>query len=217
MPFEWSIEYRQYRRYFVNVKALYKKKEVIVYTGLTLTLLAIAFFGVFALKPTLITIAALFKEIENQKVINQKLQAKINALTQAQVNYSLATTNLKLVDEALPKDPNLSQVIYQIEVLAQKEGVSIRSLSFEPVPLLGELPLKAKVGKEKTFGPQEIGVTLGLSGNYENLKSLLSSLENLRRLASIESFTFAGRKTEEGKTSLSLNLTGKIYYLTQEK
>lgn len=216
MPFGWPTEYRQYRRYFVNVKALYKKKEVIVYTGLTLTLLAIAFFGVFALKPTLTTIAALFKEIENQKIINQKLQTKINALSQAQVNYSLATTNLKLVDEALPKDPDLSQIIYQIEVLAQKEGVTIRSLSFEPVPLLGELPLKT-VGKEKTFGPQEIGVSLGLSGNYENLKSFLSSLENLRRLASIESFTFAGRKTEEGETSLSLNLTGTIYYLTEEK
>lgn len=214
MALGWQTEYRQYRRYFVNVKALYKKKEVIVYTGLTLTLLAIAFFGVFALKPTLTTIATLLKEIETQKTTSQKLQTKINALSQAQVNYSLASNNIKLVDEALPNEPNLSQIIFQIEILTQKEGVAIRSLSFEPVALLGELPQKTKE-KKGALESQEIGFSLGLTGNYENLKSFITSLENLRRSVKVETFTFTGRKTEEGEPVISLSLSGKIYYLTK--
>ena len=49
MPFNPKTEYHRYQHYFVDIRRLYQKREVVVYTGLTLTLLTIAFFGVFAL------------------------------------------------------------------------------------------------------------------------------------------------------------------------
>ena len=107
MAFDWRTEYHRYHRYFLSTRALYKKRAVVVYTGIILTLATITFFALFAIKPTVTTIASLVKEINSKKVVDQKLQTKINSLRQAQTNYSLISDKLVLIDQVLPQEPNL--------------------------------------------------------------------------------------------------------------
>lgn len=192
---------RRYQRYFVNLGVYYQRKDVKVYTSLTLSLLAIAFFGVFAIKPTLTTIAGLWKELQDKRMVNQKLQEKINNLNQAQTNFAQISDQVYLLDQALPQNPSVSQLIWQLEILAQKSNVTIKSLGVEPLELQG----KNKNSKN------EVLFNLNLSGDYENLKTFLGSLENLRRVITINSFAFSQSKKEEVQT-LTLNLTGKAYY-----
>lgn len=214
MPFNPKTEYHRYRHYFVDIRRLYQKREVVVYTGLTLTLLTIAFFGVFALKPTIVTIASLLKEQQSKKQIDRELQTKINALASAQTNYSLMENSLPLVDDALPAEPSLSQIVYQLEILVQQEGLTITSLAFEPVTLVGE-PKEKRVAK-KVPGPNTLSFSLSLTGNFENLTRLVSSLEKLRRIVTIDSLTFTQRRGEEEKI-MGLNLSGKVYFLPKKE
>lgn len=214
MPFNPKTEYHRYRHYFVDIRRLYQKREVVVYTGLTLTLLTIAFFGVFALKPTIVTIASLLKEQQSKKQIDRELQTKINALASAQANYALMENSLPLVDDALPAEPSLSQIVYQLEILVQQEGLTITSLAFEPVTLVGE-PKEKRIAK-KVPGPSTLSFSLSLTGNFENLTRLVSSLEQLRRIVTIDSLTFTQRKGEEEKI-MGLNLSGKVYFLPKKE
>ena len=199
--------YRQYRRYFVGLGALYKKKQARVYTGLVLTIFTVAFFGFFAIRPTLVTISGLFKEIKDKKEVVKQMDDKIAALTEAQMNYSQIEDELNLVDQSLPLDPDLTSLMKQLEALARASSVTLESVQYSKINLLGEV--------EKEEG-QKAAFTLSLSGNYDSLKQFLHSLDNLRRVILVEGFSFSA-KTEEEIQILILNVTAKAYYLTKNQ
>lgn len=196
---------RRYQRYFVNLGAYYQRKDIKVYTSLILSLFTIAFFGVFAIKPTLTTIAGLFQELQEKRTVNQKLQEKINNLNQAQTNFAQISSSIYLLDQALPQNPSVSQLIWQLEILAQKSNVAIKSLGVESLEMQGKNP----------NSQNEILFNLNLSGDYENLKTFLGSLESLRRVITVNSFAFSQSKKEEAQT-LTLNLAGKAYYFLKQ-
>lgn len=202
MALKTGRNYRRYQRYFVDLQTLYQKREIKLYTGLILSLLAVAFFGLFALRPTLTTIAGLVGDLRDKKAINQKLQEKINNLSRAQTNYSQTINSLELLDQALPRNPSVSQIAYQIEILAQKSNLIVRSINFESVNMKGESP------KQKN----EVSFDFTLSGDFQSLKSFLESLENLRRIITIKSFSLSKSKSVENQT-MTLNVLGKAYFL----
>lgn len=202
---------RRYQRYFVDLRALYQRKDVVIYTGLTLSLFAVAFFGLFALRPTLVTIASLTKEIRSKRETEQKLQTKINDLRQAQINYAQVASSVYLVNQALPTNSSLPEIIYQIEGLAQKNNLTLNSLTFMPVDIINKNPKQKSVSK--TFSPaSEIGFDLTIKGNYENIKAFLDSLEKLRRIIIVDSFRLNQTKVEE-ETTMNLNLAGRAFYI----
>lgn len=210
MAISFETGHHRYRRYFTNVTALYQKKQARAYTGLILSFLTIAFFAFFAIRPTLVTIASLVKEIEDKQMINQKLQEKINALTLAQAEHATATSELPLVEEALPQEPNIPLFIRQLETLAVQNGVSLRTIQFGQVNLRGKL--LSEPNSVKKEGASNVPFNLSVSGRYQSLKSFLQSLESLRRFVVISSFAFKSGEGEE-RELLILNVTGDAYYL----
>jgi Tfp pilus assembly protein PilO len=210
MAFDWRTEYHRYHRYFLNTQTLYRRRDVMVYTGIILTLVTITFFSFFAIKPTVTTIAGLAKEIDSKRVIDQKLQNKINSLRQAQTNYSQVSDKLVLIDQVLPRDPDLIDLIYQIEVLAQKNNVTIKSVSFGPSYLLGQEKTKKKLSQYPA-----INFSLGLSGDFESVDNFTSSLQNLRRSIGTQDLTIRSlEESETGTFSLNLTLQLDAFYLT---
>ena len=205
MALGWRLEYRRYQEY---LRQLSGQKKARTYAGLIITLLTITFFLIFAIKPTLITITALIRELKDQRLVAQKLQAKINALREAQQEYSLIENDLPLIDQALPKEPQLSTLVKQIETLTQHSGVTLEGVSFTKTPLKRPTPEKNKErGKVST-----INLNLTLSGDYQNLKKFLHNLIFLRRIIVIESLAFKPQRKKEAKL-LTLNLKLKTYYL----
>lgn len=179
-----NFEYHRYQRYFTDISRLYQKKEVKVYTELILTFATIAFFAFFAIKPAVITLASLLQERSMQKQILDQLDTKINSLTKAQQNYN-QLTQTALVEEALPKESALDQVIYNLEYLILQDGISLNSISFQPIVLKGT-PKEAVVG-----------FSLSTSGSMESLNKLLASLNNLRREITIQSASFTKSQKEQ--------------------
>lgn len=202
MALNWRTEYHRYQKYFVKFGGLYQRKKPRTYTGIVLSILTVVFFLFFAIKPTLVTITGLVKEIKDQKEVTEKLQDKINSLNQAQMEYNLIEANLYLVDQALPKDPRVSVLIKEIEALARQSSVTLDSFRVDKAQLKGEAP-------SGTSAP--VGFYLSVSGEYQNLKNFLNSLSSLRRVALVKSFTFKSTKTESQLLGLTLN--AEAYYL----
>lgn len=198
-----KIDYRRYRRYFIDLGSRYaKKKEAKIYTGITLSLLTVAFFGIFALRPTFITIASLIREQKDKEIISEQLEQKINNLRQAQTSYSLVVNSINFVNQALPQDSSLAVFAYQIEALAQGESLTIKSLTFDSTPLLEN---------KQDSQLKEVVFSLSLSGDFGKMKNFLSSLTNLRRIVTIESVDFS-QSTKEEESTLTLNISGKTHY-----
>lgn len=206
------VNYRRYQRYFVDIGRLYKVKKIRVYTEIVFSLAAISFFLVFAIKPTLVTITELITTIKDQKLVVTQLQSKINALGIAQSEYNSLSNDLYLVDEALPKNNQISILIKQIEALAWQSGVTLGSMKFDPV-VLKEIETSPKeMSKISDQAAKEINFSLVASGDYQSLKSFLRVINSLRRIINVETFSFKIKKAE-GQL-LTLGIGGKAYYLS---
>ena len=228
MDFDWQTQYRRYQRYFVNLGQFYHQKKARVYTGIVASILAAAFFLFFAIKPTLVTISGLIKEIQDKKMVAEKLESKIRALGPAQKQYTLIKADLYLVDQALPFHPQVSLLVKQLEALGRQTGVILETIQFSQVTLKGSTPSKSKTTptpekpSAKTASSEEkSGVVFDLvaSGNYQNLKSFLYSLSSLRRVILIEAFAFKADSENKEATNEVLNLTVKAgaYFLRNDE
>lgn len=204
MEINFQTYYRRYSRYFKNINRFYLNKKIRVYTEAVLTLFAIAFFLGFAIRPTVITITSLIKEIKEKKEVSNSLENKINALTLAQQNYQAVEKDLFLVDQSLPLSPSLNELIRQVEALSLKNGVGIEGFQFSNIELK-----KTKSSEEK-----EIEFNLVVYGEYQNLKNFLTDLINLRRLINFDNLILKERKKESGE--LVLSLRGKAFFMEKK-
>jgi Tfp pilus assembly protein PilO len=205
MNFDWKTEYHRYRRYFFNLGKISKAPQVQSFAWLSLTFFAIAFFTVMAIRPTLVTIAKLNREIKDKKEANQKLQTKINAILAAQAQYAENLDNLPLLEEALPEKSQFPRLAFFIEENTTASGVELKSLSFEKIGAVEQTPQSSSTSNSLYF-------SLSVSGDYSNLKDFLSRLESSRRIIEVNSFAFSQVKEEES-WRLVLRVTGRASFV----
>ncbi|MFH1841151.1 MAG: type 4a pilus biogenesis protein PilO [Candidatus Shapirobacteria bacterium] len=194
---------RRYQRYFQEIGQLYQQKKVRFYTQIIATLGAIIFFLAFAIKPTVVTITQLLKEIADKKEVEIKLDQKIQALMAAQKTYTGLEAYLPLLDQALPAEARLSPYLNQLESLARQNNVQLTALQ------TGQLVLK------DTPQPRQdhFVLTFTLNSPYANLKTFLNDFSRLRRLAEITGFSV--KTDSKTPDNLNLTLTAKIYIFDQ--
>jgi len=203
MIFDWRTEYYRYRKYFfADISRFSKNKKTRVYTEIVFYFLTTSFFLFAAIRPTAITISELVRKIKDQKLVAQKLQEKINALTLAQERFGIIQENLYLLDQALPKDPQISSLIKQIELLGTKSNVVLKGINYSSVPLRDEFTEKRR----------EIDFKITAIGDYQNLKSFLFNLGRLRRIVIIDSFGFKIGKDKNENRNLILTITARAFF-----
>jgi Tfp pilus assembly protein PilO len=201
MPFDFSREYYRYRKYFLTVPRAFGAKKTRVYTGLILSILAIAFFSLFALRPTFLTIAGLLAEIKDKEEINQRLSQKITALSQAQTVFTQTiASRAYLLDEALPKEDRLDKLLASLEMAGSQSQINFSGLDFE----------KIKIGNQNK-GLAEIGLAAAVSGSYQAVKDFFVNLTGGRRLINIKSFSLISRQQEKGN-DLLLSIQLKSFF-----
>ncbi len=209
MPIEPKIESQSHRfnRYYSNVEPLLTHPTVQAYTMLVLSFFTMSFFGYFAIRPTLTTISTLQRQITDARYVDQKLQEKINALTQASNAYQAIKPDLNLVYTALPKENQFAPFVKGLERLATESGTTISSLNFDSVNLSST---QATVSSAKET---PISFSITLSGDYAKLADFVKRLSRFERLAIVEKIGLAS-VAEEGKTeTLRLTLVGETFYV----
>lgn len=216
----YQQEYKRYKRYFQGLTQTYTKRPAVQTSiELTLTLLTISFFVVFAIRPTIGAIAELISEIQTQKIVEEKLDLKLANLQKANLIWSKNKSRaLTLLDQALPTDPAPAKLIQQLEALAGQTRINIQTLSIQKMSLFGKSQrTDTRVGMEKNRTEENLPshiktfrITLTLQGSYNALMQFLQELENLRRVNTPMSLTMGN--SVEDTTTLNLAISVSVPY-----
>ncbi|AKM83039.1 hypothetical protein A2422_03625 [Candidatus Woesebacteria bacterium RIFOXYC1_FULL_31_51] len=219
MAVGWKKDYLRYKDFFLNVLRLYKNKPNFkIYLELILSLSAIVIFSIFAIRPTIITVSELNKEIKGKEETVAKLKEKIKNLQTASVNLQKESGRLPLITQAVPALASPEILVKQIETLVSQDGVTILRFSASDVLLVGK---KEDIKKSKDFvslsgDADELPFSISVTGPYQNLYSFLKSVENLRRPVKVDSFSITSSVTDLSKV-LTLTITGRLPFLYEEK
>lgn len=179
---------QQHRRYFVKLPKIPYTAKARSFIWLSITIFTISFFLIVAVRPTLVTIAKLNKEIKDKTVAANELQKKINAIIAAQDVYTRNADNLVLLDEAFPEKSEFPRLAYFFEQVATSSGVIFKSLSFERIG--GAVPGQTSTAQDYPSS-SPLNFSLSAGGDYLKLKDFLKELESSRRLLKIKEATFS--------------------------
>lgn len=207
-------EYAKYSRYFQEIRKVYQgREEVRESLELLLTLLTISVFVIFAIRPTVNTIAKLLSNIKSQQQIQSQLEEKITNLQRAQEIYN-QEPKLKLVSDALTIGPYPEKYIRQLEGVAQDANISLSSVSVQEVQLLGKSDKPGQESGVKTGNSPTVEISFAADGDYKSLLGFLEKLENLRQIFSIESLSIG--ENASGAKSMSLKIAGNFPYYEEK-
>lgn len=201
MAANWQTN--NYQKYFLNFVALYNKRpDLKAYTEILLSIVTIGIFIVFAIKPTLVTIAQLITKINEQQQTSNDMDTKIKNLGIAQNLYSREQSNINLLNQAVPTGPDVANYVRQIEGVMKKENVTPLTMSIDQVNVLAASISATQV---TTANPAAANITISINGGYTPLLALLQDIESLRRPASLSKLSFS--VTQVDKNTQVLNLT----------
>ena len=215
MALGWRSDYLRYKDFFLNILLVYRKRpDLKMFLEAILSLATILVFSVFALKPTLVTIATLVREIRAKEDLVIQTDEKIANLDRASEVFSQEGEKIAVVKQSVPQSPEPDSFLRQIEGLAQKNGVQVLGVSFGEVTLLGEGT--EKKSKEEIKGlPENSGAlsfSISITSSYQGLLSFLTDLENLRRPSRVDAAGLSSSQAAEG-TTLTLVISARTPYI----
>lgn len=178
-----------------------KEEKTQKITTLILTLIALSFFGLFAINPTISTITELNKQLIDNKLVDQKLGQKINNITVLQQKYTSLQPDLPIILGAIPKDPEVPLFAAQVQSVANSSNVVIDSFQTFEV----EINKNPNLKKYSNFT-----FALATEGTYNDLSNFLSNFSNMQRVVQVDILSLT--KKSGASNLLQLTLKGKTFF-----
>ena len=188
----------------------YQKPVAMVSLELFLSIGAVLFFAIFAVRPTLLTMAELVKEIEDKRELNQQLQQKIAALSTAQTTYLSLQERLIVLDQAIPNSPQFLRSLKLLEKTASEQELVISNLT------VNEVPDETMADISKDLKRVNIPISVTVTGDYNSIKNFIENVLKLRRTFVIDTVVFS-KNDERGQERLDAIITFGIPYFGEEK
>lgn len=183
MIFDYRKQYQEYRHYIDGLVAKTKAPVARVSLAVVGAIVFTVFLAVFALRPTLITIAGLWKEINIEKTTIAALDRKLKLLQAAKQNYDQVSSKLYLLDNAIPKTVEIESMAKELEKLAADNGLATLEFGEENFWLL------SPSSENLPPGVSGIDIKISVGGQEAGIRSFVGNLEKLSRLAKINSIT----------------------------
>ena len=191
-------------RYYTYIRPVLRSKGVHEYGPLIFSLVMVSFFSIFALRPTLTTIATLQKSIEEQQTLDKSITQKIEDLKNAKNNYlAISQETRTKVDNLVPNDTALPSLITQIRQLASTYDASVSGIQFETIVLDGKPQTLVAKPVQK-----EIPFTISLRGRYQSLVQFADALPKIDRNISVQNVTLHS----DQENNLLMAINGSAYY-----
>ena len=194
-----------------SLSDFYQKPVARVSIELFLSIGAVLFFAVFAIRPTLLTMSALIKEIEDKRQLDKQMAQKIAALSSAQSEYLKQQERVGVLDEAVPTGPNLIGLFKIIEKLASDNQLVITAMSVNDVPkdIVGNPSFDQLERKNLEF-------TVGITGDYTSIRSFVNHLIQVRRTILVDRVTFSVSDIRGSKRLDAVVSVNAPYYGTKK-
>lgn len=190
-------------KYFPNIPYLTPEGSQ-KFFGVVLTLCAIAFFGFFAIRPTVSTILKLQKEISDSQFILNQMETKIKNLTELRKQYFNLQNDLPIITSAITIQPDVQVLFAQIQSIAQASSISIKKLqNFEVEALRNDKSI------DKNY--YSYSFSIAGTGSFENISKFASSLTNMERIININVFS-VNNITDQKSSSLGFDIQGTAFF-----
>ncbi len=213
----WKKDYTRYKDFFLNVLNAYNNKPNLkIYLELFLSLTTIVAFSIFAIRPTLLTIIQLTKEIKDKEQTVLKLDTKIKNLQIANSIIQSKPEDIKFINDAIPTFSNSETLIKQIEILATENSVQTIGFSLSDISIIGKSTNQKKTAtdtiKKLSDESEEFPFTISVAGSYQSLHSFLRSIENLRRPVKIDNISISSNSQDLEK-KLIMTISARVPYI----
>lgn len=185
----------------------YQKPVARVSVELFLTIGLVMFLAIFAIRPTLITMSNLIKEIDDKKAHHEKLEKKIVSLATAQSEYSSFEDRLPYLDQAISSKPELVYSLKVIEKLASDNNVVMSGMTVSELPTeeTTDTPFSTRV-------LNTLPISLNMVGDYISIRNFTEAIRNNRHAYMIENISFNLNKDETVQIlNTSLTLSAPYY------
>lgn len=192
------------RNYYKKIRPVLDNPRASAYFMLILSFFTLSFFGIFAIKPALVTITQLQRELADSREVSQKLQEKRNNLLRLQVEYKDIETDLPVIFSAIPQQVEAPMLFLKVRTLATLDNIQITGLQFAKSPLS-----QASGSSQLTTSSPTFSFTA--TGTYQNINKFLLDLASLDRVITFNKIGLT-RAIGEG-SDLTLQVTGKVYTL----
>lgn len=187
----------QYGEYQTRVRGLIKqgleKQVTQVSLALVGTLALVALLALLALRPTLLTISELIREIQDEERVIEALDRKISALQAAEQTLRELEERLYLLYDAIPSGFNVELLAKELELLAADRGLAMIEFSQE-----GFFLRRPDTAADQASGVAALPISLSVGGREESIRSFISDLENLDRLVVVD-FVLMSSVTEKDR------------------
>ncbi|MDO8270139.1 MAG: type 4a pilus biogenesis protein PilO [Candidatus Levybacteria bacterium] len=179
------------------------RQQATAYLYVIFSLIALSFFGLFAIGPTITTISDLNKQYEEDTVALEKLQDKNAALKSLSSQFIDIQADLILIDNAIPQSPKIAELTRQLEYLSVINNLAIEKLDTGLMELF-----PAKNTNTPLFS---YTFTIGVNGTELDINNFLSDVINMGRIVGID-------KLSTGKQQNNLftaSITGRAFFYKQ--
>lgn len=191
-------------RYFTYIAPIIRTPIVHSYGPYIFSLLTMAIFLIFAIRPTIATITVLDQNIANQTRVLNGLNSKSQALRQAQVNLDgLDQATLTKISSLLPPQANISSLINSLKSSLDPTA-SISALQIQPVTVIDNTEDQKILPELK-----EADFSFVISGSYQSLITSLDKITKADRLINITEINMS----RQNQAPMTMSITGKAYFI----
>lgn len=177
-----------------------QKEKIISGMYAILTIFTVAFFGLFAINPTLGTITTLQTQLEQTQELKKSMENKIEALGKLDSAYKTNEQSFSNLLSAITLSPDIPALTRKLEKIAKITGVSLSRLSFGSIEIY---PANKKNPSLYSFT-----FSLQTTGPNSNIDAFIDKFINFDRLVFIESIS---KENTEGETP-TVNISAKVYF-----
>lgn len=196
----------KYNKYYTYIKPVIGNQYVKSTAPYVFSVLAIIIFIIFAIRPTVLTIIGLQKNLQDNQQVLGVLEQKSRDLTDGKRNLDNLDPSIKTkINSKLPDNPGVALLINDLQIAATRNA-SISALQIQPVTIYTNSPdnLVKKNLNEVLF-------SFNVHGSYSDLLATLDNLSKSSRLINLTNVVL--NKNSEG--SIGMSVSGKAYYLKE--
>lgn len=170
---------------------------------IVLTLLALSFFGFFAINPTVSTILKLRKEVADSEFVYRELETKIKNLSSLQIQYGSMQKDLPVITDAITIQPDVHLLFAQIQTASQKSNIKLSKLQNFEVEILKNNNTPGKKYHSYSF------VVVG-NGSFVNISDFVSTIKGMQRIIDIDILSISSAIGQNDP--LEFNIQGTAFF-----
>lgn len=189
-----------------QLQQFYQKPIAKVSAELIATILGVTLLAAFAIRPTLLTMSQLLKDIEDRRKTSDTLTKKIAALSTLSAEYPVLKNDIALLHSAIPNAPDFDGFMRRLEKIAGQHDLIISSLQ------ASQLPKENPAGNQPSEVTQ-FALSINFKGDYQKVRAVLGDILTMDRHVVIETAILNAKRDELEKTNTLLStVTLRVSY-----